>query len=117
MNVRNYKTLGVNTNKRHLRSHPAFDITAPPLIHITAPPDLDIGGFELDNLYEDNDIHLPSPADFLIKDTLEDVLQNNPFLTEDYLSGSMLIQSNCTEDEDAIFNEPLYEGTSLTLRD
>jgi hypothetical protein len=44
-------------------------------------------------------------------------MDNNPMLTEDYLSGSIIVQSNVSSDLDPIFEETLYEGTNLKLED
>jgi hypothetical protein len=49
-------------------------------------------------------------------DTLSEILFNNPLLTDNYLSGSELVQSNI-RNEIPMFNEPLYEGANFSLED
>ena len=55
-------------------------------------------------------------VDIRIQD-YKSVIDNNFLLTDDYLSGSILVQENESSEVDPIFSELLYDGSDLTLED
>ena len=117
MNIRNCNRLGVNYTKRFTRLNPSSQIE---------DFDDDLGDLFTEPQPFDSPSSSPSssshsspasPPEIKTLDTLETVINNNPLLTEDFLSGSLLVQCGVSPDMDLIFNEPLYEGSDLTLED
>ena len=116
MDLRNYKRLGGRYNKPTNTQIDEIDnvgfdlgIDCDPVITPPSSP-------------SSNSSHSPTTS---TSSTTEDirllhfnsVIENNPFLTDDYLSGSVLVQENESHDVDPIFSEFLYEGSNLTLED
>ena len=121
MNIRNCNRLGVNYTQRFTRLNPSNQIEE--------FDDVDVGDF-FTELQSPQPFDSPSSSsahsspsspsitpEIKTFDTLENVINNNPLLTEEYLSGSILVQSGVSPEMDPIFNEPLYEGSDLTLED
>ena len=75
----------------------------------------DVDDFVIDQHNVEN-VTINSQERKVSSETLSEVLFNNPLLTDNYLSGSELVQSNIKNDI-PMFNEPLYEGANFSLED
>ena len=129
MNTGNYYKLGINAvpNCNKVRAtNGKFTNKVAEVIAFDSPDQVDAivfeDNFDQDTGYFDNDpISIPSSPsltfDDITLDTLQSVLINNSQLTDDYLSGSIVVQSNVCGDVDPIYSEPLYLGSDCTLLD